>query len=141
MILVITCIPILAFGKFENEFLRLNIILASVIFTYFANEHYVIRLVVSHYSLDLVKGLLLHIVVILGLDYLYMREYLMQLGCYTIGMCKGGSTFKQLSFLKSLKINNGLVLVNGHISFEWLNVQFWRTFLAMILHFASLLVI
>ena len=59
----------------------------------------------------------LHIVVILGLDYLYLREYLMQLACYVIGQCQGGSTFNEISFLKDIHINNGLVLVNGKISF------------------------
>jgi len=43
----ISIIPIAAFGKFENEFLRMNIILSSLIFTFFANEHYIIRLAVS----------------------------------------------------------------------------------------------
>jgi hypothetical protein len=43
----LTIIPIAAFGKFENEFLRMNIILSSLIFTFFANEHYLVRLAVS----------------------------------------------------------------------------------------------
>jgi len=43
----VTILPIAAFGKFENEFLRMNIILSSLIFTFFANEHYLVRLAVS----------------------------------------------------------------------------------------------
>lgn len=43
---LVTIIPIVVFGRFENEFLRLNIIFSSLIFTYFANEHYLIRLMV-----------------------------------------------------------------------------------------------
>ena len=46
LIILFDCIPILVFGKFDNEFLRLNVICASAIFTYFANEHYLIRLIV-----------------------------------------------------------------------------------------------
>ena len=34
-------------GKFQNEFLRLNIMFSAILFTYFANEHYLIRLVVN----------------------------------------------------------------------------------------------
>lgn len=48
MTFFITILPIVAFGKFENEFLRMNIILSSLIFTYFANEHYLIRLIVRY---------------------------------------------------------------------------------------------
>ena len=43
---LVTLIPVVIFGRFENEFLRLNIIFSSLIFTYFANEHYLIRLMV-----------------------------------------------------------------------------------------------
>lgn len=75
LIFFLTITPILAFGTFDNEFLRLNIIFASIIFTYFCKEHYAIRLI----------AFVLHIVVILGLDYLYLREYIMQLACYVIG--------------------------------------------------------
>jgi hypothetical protein len=46
MTFFITILPLVAFGKFDNEFLRMNIILSSLIFTYFANEHYLVRLMV-----------------------------------------------------------------------------------------------
>jgi hypothetical protein len=49
----VTILPIVAFGRFENEFLRMNIILTSLIFTYFANEHYIIRLIVSGIQISL----------------------------------------------------------------------------------------
>lgn len=75
LIFLVTVIPVIVFGKFHNEFLRLNIIFASIIFTYFGNEHYLIRLV----------AMIMHVIVILSLDYLYMREYIMQLACYTKG--------------------------------------------------------
>jgi hypothetical protein len=54
-------------------------------------------------------------------------------------MCRGGSSFNELWFLKDIKLNNGLVLVNGYISYAWLNVQFWRTFFSITLHFLSIL--
>ena len=55
-------------------------------------------------------------------------------------MCAGGSSFDQLRYLRdNIKINDGLVLVDGHISFAWLNVMFWRTFVAFFLHILSLL--
>lgn len=43
----VSLVPILAFGKFDNEFLRLSIILSALVFTYFSKEHYAIRLIVS----------------------------------------------------------------------------------------------
>lgn len=75
LILVLTILPVVVFGKFRNEFLRINIIFASVIFTYFANEHYLIRMVAS----------IVHVFVILCLDYQYLREYILQLACYSRG--------------------------------------------------------
>ena len=67
LLLIVTITPVIVFWKFHNEFLRLNIMFASIIFTYFANEHYLIRLV----------AIIFHMVVILSLDYLYLREYIM----------------------------------------------------------------
>ena len=43
---LVTIIPIVTFGRFQNEFLRVNIIFSALIFTYFGNEHYLIRLAV-----------------------------------------------------------------------------------------------
>ena len=55
LLLFLTVGPVVVFGKFNNEFLRINIIFASIIFTYFANEHYLIRLVVRISTLSLFK--------------------------------------------------------------------------------------
>ena len=49
VIFLVTIIPVVVFGRFENEFLRLNIIFSSLIFTYFGNEHYLIRLLVTKF--------------------------------------------------------------------------------------------
>lgn len=38
-----------------------------------------------------------------------------------------------------LKINDGLVLNHGYISYVWQHIMFWRTFLAIFLHTLSLL--
>ena len=38
---------ILAFGKFENEFLRVSLNIAAGLFLYYSSTHYVIRLIVS----------------------------------------------------------------------------------------------
>lgn len=43
---LVSLIPVIVFGKFENEFLRVNIIFSSILFTYFSNEHYLIRIIV-----------------------------------------------------------------------------------------------
>ena len=57
-------------------------------------------------------------------------------------MCSGGTSFDQLRFLRDgLHINDGLVLVDGQISFRWQNVMFWRTFLALYFHTLCLLVL
>lgn len=39
-----------------------------------------------------------------------------------------------------MHINNGSVLKNGSISWTWLNVLFWRTFFALILHYLALMI-
>lgn len=56
-----------------------------------------------------------------------------------LGQCLGGSSFYELKAAEALKINNGSVLVNGRISWEWQNVMFWRTFVVMVLHYICIL--
>jgi hypothetical protein len=38
-----------------------------------------------------------------------------------------------------MKINNGSPLVNGYIGEPWIQVNFWRGFLAIVLHFLGIL--
>ena len=83
MLLMVSCVPIIAFGKFENEFIRLAFIIGTVVFTYFANEHFLIRLI----------SLIFNAVVLLLLEYPYYRELVMQLACYSKDRCSGGSSF------------------------------------------------
>ena len=78
--------------------------------------------------------------VILLFEYPYLRELLMQCACYEKGACKGGSSFEQLLILQNLSINNGQVLVDGEISKFWMDVQFWRTVLAISLHYLQILI-
>ncbi len=57
--------------------------------------------------------------------------------------CRGGSSFGQVMWLRdSLRINDGLVLdSSGVITWPWLNVMFWRTFIAIFLHTLQILAI
>jgi hypothetical protein len=57
MTFLLTLVPVVVFGRFQNEFLRLNIIFSSLLFTFFANEHYIIRLMVRAASLLLMNFL------------------------------------------------------------------------------------
>ena len=73
----------------------------------------------------------------------------MQLACYEIGKClllitdvdkcAGGNSFYELKVLQAFKINNGSVLVDGRISWEWQNIMFWRTFICMVFHYCAIL--
>ena len=41
--------------------------------------------------------------------------------------------------MELIKVNNGSVLVEGRISWIWANIMFWRTFVAMVLHYIAIL--
>lgn len=51
MTALISLVPVVINGKFENEFLRINVIASALVFTYFAKEHYAIRLLVTIWNL------------------------------------------------------------------------------------------
>ena len=63
----------------------------------------------------------------------------MQCACYAKGMCMGGSSFGQLLPLSNISLNDGQMLNNGHISFFWMQVQFWRAFLCTFIQFLAVL--
>lgn len=126
---LVTIIPVVVFGRFDNEFLRLNIIFSSLIFTYFANEHYLIRLMViisQNFSkfLGYATPLLCYTCTWLSLhERIYHAASLLlkkweiivifKHSCI-IDMCRGGSSFDEIKYLKDgLKINDGLVLNHG----------------------------
>jgi len=54
-------------GDFDNEFLRITVLLTNTAFIFYANLHWVIRLI----------GLVLNVYVLLGLEILYLRETLL----------------------------------------------------------------
>jgi len=43
----ISVVLIVAHGKFDNEFLRISILCASISFTYYAYLHWLVRIIVS----------------------------------------------------------------------------------------------
>ena len=101
---------VVIYGKFDNEFLRISITVATGMHIYYSYIHFLVRII----------ALLANLFVIAFVEYWYMRESLMQCACKEIGQCLGGSTFHQLLPLKMLHINNGELLVDGHISYFWM---------------------
>ena len=77
------------------------------------------------------------------MEYYYLRESLMQAACYQKGLCKGGSNFDQLKPLKDWGITNGSILQENNgiatISYTWMQLHFWRSFFGTILHYVSIL--
>jgi len=81
----------------------------------------------------------------------YLRELLLQTSCIEIGkslkllilidFCKGGSSFDELEMFRKMHVNNGSVLYNGKITWEWANVLFWRTFFAITAHYLAVFII
>jgi hypothetical protein len=115
---------ILAYGRFENEFIRIAFLLAAILFSAYSSIHYVIR----------IAAMVLNFIVIVFFEYHYLRELLMQVACWERGSCMGGSSFEQLLVFQKLHINNGQILVDSYISPFWMQVQFWRTVLAISMH-------
>ena len=73
----------LLYGRFENEFIRVSIKAAVALFTFYADQHWVLR----------IGSLTLNFVSILFMEYFYMRESLLQAACFQRGLCKGGNSF------------------------------------------------
>ena len=103
--------------------------MAALAFTFYSYLHWVLRWI----------GAILHAIVIVVIEVQFLRELIMQLACYQIGKCLGKSSFNQMKVLQSLGFSDGSILVEGKISYVWMNVMFWRTFLAMILHYLCIL--
>ena len=76
----------LMYGRFENEFIRVCIVAMVQLFSFYADQHWVLRL----------GGLTLNFLLMIFLEYYYLRESLMQSACYDRGLCIGGSSFNQL---------------------------------------------
>ena len=45
--LIVTALPVIAYGTFRNEFIRVSLVLACAAFGFFAEEHFLIRIIVS----------------------------------------------------------------------------------------------
>ena len=44
-----------------------------------------------------------------------------------------------MAVLRWLGFSDGSILVNGEITYVWMNIMFWRSFVAMILHYLCIL--
>lgn len=110
ILLFLTSVTILiAYGKFNNEFLRITLLMACLAFTYYAYLHWLVRWI----------AVALHAFIIIVIETSYLRELILQLACYEIERCRGGSSFGELEILNSIRLTNGSILVDGVISFRW----------------------
>lgn len=100
---------LIAYGKFDNEFLRITLLITCLSFTYYSHLHWAIRII----------SLAIHTFTITVVETFYLRELILQLACYQIDRCKGGSSFGEMEILNTIKLTNGSILVDGIISFRW----------------------
>ena len=128
---IVSNIVTLMYGRFENEFIRVCLVAMVQLFSFYADQHFVLRL----------GSLILNFMAMIFLEYYYLRESLMQAACYDRQLCKGGSSFNQLIPLQNWKINDGIILVHGEISYGWMLANFWRAFIALTLHYVQILAI
>lgn len=80
----------------------------------------------------------------------YLRELLLQTSTIEVGKSftplilvgysRGGSSFDELEILRRLHVNNGSVLYQGYITWEWANILFWRTFFAITAHYLAVFI-
>ena len=104
-----SCVLIIAYGKFNNEFLRITLLITCLAFTYYSYLHWIVRWI----------SLAIHVFTIVVVETSYLRELILQLACFEIDICRGGSSFNQLEVLNSIRLTNGSILVDGFISFRW----------------------
>ena len=69
---IVSNIITLLYGRFENEFIRVCIVAMVQLFSFYADQHWVLRL----------GGLVLNFLVMIFLEYYYLRESLMQSACF-----------------------------------------------------------
>ena len=76
--LFLLLIPVIVFGKFSNEFVRILILCTCYAYTYYSELHWVIRVIVStsHLILIMIQGIVFHIFVVTCLEAYFYREYL-----------------------------------------------------------------
>jgi hypothetical protein len=80
---LLSLVPVIVFGSFSNEFVRVAILATTLGYTYWASLHWIVRLLVSFpHCLIRFKGILMHVFVVLFMETCYLREYLIQMACY-----------------------------------------------------------
>jgi hypothetical protein len=104
-----SCGLIIAYGKFNNEFLRITVLITCLAFTYYSYLHWIVRWI----------SLAIHVFIIVVVETSFLRELILQLSCFEKDLCQGGVSFNQLEILASIKLTNGSILVDGFISFDW----------------------
>ena len=73
IVLFFTSVMLLvAYGKFNNEFLRITLLVMCLAFTYYSSLHWLIRAI----------SLAIHIFTIVVIETSFMRELILQLACY-----------------------------------------------------------
>ena len=120
---------LIAYGKFNNEFLRITLLISCLAFTYYSYLHWVVRII----------SLVIHTFTIVVIETAFLRELILQLACFEIEQCRGGSSFGEMEILANIKLTNGSILVDGFISWRWQNILFWRTLVALTCHYFAML--
>jgi hypothetical protein len=79
VLLLLLLVPVVVYSadNFQNEFVRILISLSCYAYTYWAELHWLVRLL----------GLTLHGFVTLFMEAYFYREYLIQLACFQLGKC------------------------------------------------------
>ena len=129
LIILLMLIPNVVYGTFEQTYIRTAITLVAIVLTFFSEEHFMIRLI----------AVLMHIIVVILLEYFYWRELTMQVGCWGQGSCSGRTDFENLKVLGTIGINDGLLLNNAYISFTWAACLYARSIVAIAVHYYTIL--
>lgn len=100
---------LIGYGKFNNEFLRITLTISSLAFTYYSYLHWMVRWI----------SIALHVFIITVVETQFLRELILQLACFEIDKCRGGSSFNEMEVFDTIKLTNGSILVDGFISWRW----------------------
>jgi hypothetical protein len=74
---LLSLVPVIVFGSFSNEFVRIAILATTFGYTYWASLHWIVRILVSFVSVNsFLKGIIMHMFVVLIMETCYLREYL-----------------------------------------------------------------
>ena len=120
---------LIAYGEFSQDFLIITTIVAACAFSFYSYLHWIVRWI----------GIILHMFIILFIEMPILREIILQLACYQLGFCRGRSSFEQMQILEDIKLSSGSILVEGHISFTWMAILFWRGLAVVVIHYICIL--